>query len=66
MHNVEHVVTGDKLVITVDISKKAISAAPPSNSGKTVLVGTTGGAVAIAMPAGSPPVTFALNVMAKK
>ncbi len=65
MHNVSHEVKGGKLIITVDVSPGAIDAAPPSSSGKTHLVGTTGGAVSIALP-GNATVTFAVNVMAKK
>lgn len=64
-HNVSHEVKGDKLIITVDVSAKTIASAPPSSSGKTSLVGTTGGAVNIAAPNGKP-VSFALNVMAKR
>lgn len=65
MHNVTSRVEGGKLLIEVDISPKAIAAGPPSSSGKTVLVGTTGGAVPIAGPAGAS-LSFALNVMAKR
>jgi hypothetical protein len=65
MHNVEHKIVGDKLVITIDIGKQAISSAPPSSSGRTFLVGTTGGQMAI--PSNNcKALTFALNVMAKK
>jgi hypothetical protein len=54
-----------KLIITVDVTPAALNAAPPSSSGKTMLVGTTGGQVSISSPAGWA-VGFALNVMAKK
>jgi hypothetical protein len=63
VHNVTHEVKGDKLIITVDISQSAITAAPPSSSGKTKLVGTTGGAVSV--PCKYASLTFAINVMAK-
>lgn len=63
MHNVTHKLAGDKLVIEIDLSKRAIDSAPPSSSGKTKLVGTTGGAVPVTCPHGN--VTFALNVMCK-
>jgi hypothetical protein len=63
MHNVEYTIAGDKLTITVDVSKKALAAAPPSSSGKTKLVATTGGALPIAVPGAA--VTFAINVMSK-
>lgn len=65
MHNVSYKIEGDQLVITVDIGKKAIEAAPPSSSGKTHLVGTTGGAQSVPTR-NAAALTFALNVMAKK
>lgn len=65
MHNVSHKVEGDKLIVTIDIGAKAIAAAPASSSGKTHLVGTTGGAVSIPS-AHAKALTFAINVMAKK
>lgn len=36
-------IKGDKLLIEVDISPKALKAAPPSGSKKTRLVASTGG-----------------------
>lgn len=36
-------IEGDKLVLTIDISKAAREAASPSKSGKTVLLASTGG-----------------------
>lgn len=63
MHNVTHEVVGDKLVITVDIGATAISGAPPSASGKTRLVGSSGSAMPVACKHGA--VSFALNVMCK-
>lgn len=65
MHNVTHRMENGKLIITVDVTPAALNAAPPSSSGKTMLVGTTGGQVSISSPAGWA-VGFALNVMAKK
>jgi hypothetical protein len=65
MHNVTHEVRGDKLVITIDIGAQAIQAAPPSSSGKTYLVGTTGGTVSVPTKHASA-LTFAINVMAKR
>lgn len=41
--NVDYAIKGDKLIITVDLSKKTIENAPPSKSGKTCLVASTGG-----------------------
>ena len=65
MHNVTHEVKGDKLIITVDVGAGACAAAPPSSTGKTQMVGTTGGQMPIVSPKGWT-VGFALNVMAKK
>lgn len=65
MHNVTFDTnTAGKLIITVDVSPAAIKIAPPSSSGKTKLVASTSGSVAISSPAGSP-MSFSLNVMAK-
>jgi ATP-dependent protease Clp ATPase subunit len=64
VHNVTHEVRGDKLVVTIDISQSSINAAPPSSSGKTHLVATTGGAVSVPCKYAGP--TYAINVMAKK
>ena len=36
-------IEGDKLVITIDVSAKALAAALPSKSGKTRLVASTNG-----------------------
>jgi hypothetical protein len=65
VHNVSHEVKGDKLIITIDVSQQSIDAAPPSSSGKTHLVGTTGGAVSVPTKH-ALGLTFAINVMAKK
>ena len=65
MHNVTHKVEGDKLIITVNVGADACTAAPPSSSGKTQLVGTTGGQLPITSPKGWS-IGFALNVMAKR
>ena len=65
MHNVEHRIEGDKLIITVGIGKAALDAAPPSGSGKTNLVGSTSGALPIPGPKGIA-LSYSLNVMAKK
>lgn len=34
---------GDKLILTIDVSKAAREAAQPSKSGKTTILATTGG-----------------------
>ena len=65
MHNVAHEVKGDKLVITVDIGQQSIQAAPPSASGKTYLVGTTGGSVSVPSKHAFS-LSFAINVMCKR
>jgi hypothetical protein len=65
MHNVSHEVKGDKLIITVDIGPQAINAAPPSSTGKSYLVGTTGGTVSVPTKH-TTALSFAINVMAKK
>jgi hypothetical protein len=59
MDNVDLKVTGDKLVITIDLTRSGT----PSSTGKTKLVASTGGAVPIdyAKRAG---LKVALNVMA--
>jgi hypothetical protein len=41
--NVSGKVEGDKLVLTIDISKSAREAAKPSASGKTKILATTSG-----------------------
>jgi hypothetical protein len=43
MTNVEHEVKGDKLILTIDISKARCAAAEPSKSGKTKVVASTHG-----------------------
>lgn len=63
MHNVTTVVSGNKLVITIDISKDAIAKAPPSSTGRTKLVASTAGAMPIANT--GAPLSLALNLMAK-
>jgi hypothetical protein len=65
MHNVSHRVDGEKLIITVDISKKAIDAAPPSSSGKTFLVGSTSGTIPVETRH-CRELSFSVNIMAKK
>ena len=40
---IEMKVSGNKLIIEVDVSPKALASAPPSKSGKTRTVATTGG-----------------------
>ncbi len=59
MDNVDLKVTGDKLVITIDLTRSGT----PSSTGKTKLVGSTHGAVPISYGKRSG-LTVALNVMA--
>jgi hypothetical protein len=65
MHNVEWKIEGDKLVVTMDISKQSIEEASPSASGKTYLVASTGSAVSVPTK-NAKSLTFAINLMAKK
>ncbi len=60
VRNVEAKVNGDKLILTVDISKEKRDSAPLSKSEKTKLVGSTGGFVSIG------GVGFSLNVNCAK
>lgn len=46
---------GDKLVITIDVSKAALAAAAPSKSGKTKIVSSTNGFTRVG------PVSLSLN-----
>ena len=64
MHNVNHRMDGDKLVITIDIGSAACQAAPLSNRGKSNLVATTSGFLGAKSPPGFE-VAFSLNVTAK-
>ncbi len=56
MFNVQTKVEGDKLTITVDLSKTA----GRSKSGKSIIIATTAGAVTVQAPSG--PVKVGLNV----
>ena len=62
MQNVIHRVTGSKLTIEIDLSPKALSAAVPSSTGKTLLLASTNGKVELP-PVNGRAVSFALNVM---
>ena len=65
MNNVDYKLEGDVLVIKINVGKQAVQKAPPSNSGKTFLVASTSGAIAI--PAQHcAEMKLSLNVMAKK
>ena len=43
--NVQHEIKGDKLVITVDVAKRVLEAAPLSKTGKSRIVASTNGFV---------------------
>jgi len=62
--NVEHSITANKLVITIDIGKAACDRARPSSTGKTMIVAGTEGSVKIKGPPGWN-LTYSLNVMGK-
>lgn len=64
MHNIVTTVEGDELVVRINMSQDAINAAPPSSSGKTVLVGTTSGAIPILCSLA--PMSLSVNLMAKR
>lgn len=64
MHNTQFEVTGDTLVIRIDLSAAAMAAAPASSTGKTRLLASTSGTCPVANVAGKP-VSFSLNVMVK-
>jgi hypothetical protein len=56
-----HVVKDGKLVITIDISKKALDQAPMSTSGKNKLVASTHGFMVVGQG-----LSLSLNLTAKK
>lgn len=65
MNGIDYKVEGDKLSITIDISKAAIDNAPPSVSGKTHLVASTGAAIPLSSKH-CRELRLQLNVTAKK
>jgi hypothetical protein len=65
MNGMDYKIADEKLTITVDISKAAIDRAPPSASGKTYLVASTGAAIPITSPH-CRDLRLQLNVTAKK
>jgi hypothetical protein len=62
VNNVAYKVTGNKLVIEVDLSAQAVAAAEPSKTGKTLLLATSGGATTLPQVSGRG-CSFSLNVM---
>lgn len=46
-------IEGDKLIITIDVSKAAFAGAPPSSSGKSRVVASTHGFANYVTPNGS-------------
>ena len=65
MHNIEWKIEGDKLIVTMDISKAALDEAPPSASGKTFLVAFTGSALPLPYKT-AKSLSRSVNLMAKK
>jgi len=61
MLNVQHEVKGDKLIITVDVSKKLIENAPMTKSGKNKNVASTEGFTSV----NGNGLRFGLNVISK-
>jgi len=59
LQNVETKLNGSILTITVDLSKRL----GPSSTGKTTIIGTTGGSAKVP---GQPEVSFGLNVYTKR
>jgi hypothetical protein len=51
----QHKIEGDKLILTIDISKDALAKAVPSSTGKTLVVDTTSGFTRLG------PVSVSLN-----
>lgn len=64
MHNVKHEVIGDKLVIEIELNHGALASAPLSSTGKTRLLASTSGTVALP-PIENHPASFSINVMVK-
>lgn len=64
MHNVKHSITGNELVIVVDLTPATIASAPFSSTGKTRLVASTSGTIPLP-PVDGKPVSFSINVMSK-
>lgn len=62
--NVTHEVKGNKLIVTMDISKAQIDRARPSSSGKTMIVASTEGSVKVEGPNGSN-LSYSINLMNK-
>lgn len=44
-HNVTYAIEGEDLVLRVKLTQGTIAAAPPSSTGKTVVIGSTGGGI---------------------
>ena len=65
MTNVEMSTKGDKLILTIDLSKATIAAAQPSSTGKNRIVASTSGLLPIAGPAGVIALRLGLNVICK-
>ena len=62
-HNVTHAIEGDFVVIRVRITPEDVAAAPVSASGKSVLVGSTGGYVKLGINVGGKPLSVSAMVL---
>lgn len=62
MSDVSMKVDGDKLVITLDISKAARDKAEPSSTGKTKTLASTRGFTALSTPAGLVKVSLNASI----
>ena len=60
MNSISYTITGDKLVIEVDVSKQALAQARPSSTGKSRIVAGTGGYLRV-----SDQLQLSLNVITK-
>lgn len=65
MHNVKHTLANDKLVIEIELNHGALASAPLSSTGKTKLLASTGGSVALPMLIEGKQASFSINVMVK-
>jgi len=64
MHNVEHRIDGDDLIITVKLDKNSADEAPPSSTGRTMLLATANG---VPIPSKHcRDLKFSINVTFKK
>jgi hypothetical protein len=65
-HNVTHMIDGEDLVIRIKIDPTSVQAAPPSSTGKTNLVGSTGGYISLDKSVAGRRLSYSLSVTAKQ